>query len=271
MDLLLGQPKFDPSRLPSSFRSVRLLKNDPVNFQKFPYTNEDEAWKTYLENPLTAATKAMMRVNGDDDSVAALSFLYDYYMVCSLATMGEPHSNSVHGFASRPHSSTACDHSHPVAMFFLTPGPLHMLCPRPDTLRFPLAKSSSQLRVAASTLPHSFTEVGMGFLGSPILSLHWAPSATAIIVLDLSCRNLLFMHLFLHLPLGTELLGARHHVVIITESPAPPSACHTVLSEYWFPAPSTLTPPQHHPQPAISFLPLSLRSSQLPCQFHPPV
>ncbi|CAN0249184.1 unnamed protein product [Rangifer tarandus platyrhynchus] len=64
----------------SSFRSVRLLKNDPVNFQKFPYTNEDEAWKTYLENPLTAATKAMMRVNGDDDSVAALSFLYDYYM-----------------------------------------------------------------------------------------------------------------------------------------------------------------------------------------------
>uniref|UniRef100_A0A2K5KDY8 Grh/CP2 DB domain-containing protein n=1 Tax=Colobus angolensis palliatus TaxID=336983 RepID=A0A2K5KDY8_COLAP len=62
------------------FRSVRLLKNDPVNLQKFPYTSEDEAWKTYLENPLTAATKAMMRVNGDDDSVAALSFLYDYYM-----------------------------------------------------------------------------------------------------------------------------------------------------------------------------------------------
>uniref|UniRef100_H0VD92 Grainyhead like transcription factor 3 n=1 Tax=Cavia porcellus TaxID=10141 RepID=H0VD92_CAVPO len=62
------------------FRSVRLLKNDPVNFQKFPYANEDEAWKTYLENPLTAATKAMMRVNGDDESVAALSFLYDYYM-----------------------------------------------------------------------------------------------------------------------------------------------------------------------------------------------
>uniref|UniRef100_A0A2I3GR40 Grainyhead like transcription factor 3 n=1 Tax=Nomascus leucogenys TaxID=61853 RepID=A0A2I3GR40_NOMLE len=62
------------------FRSVRLLKNDPVNLQKFSYTSEDEAWKTYLENPLTAATKAMMRVNGDDDSVAALSFLYDYYM-----------------------------------------------------------------------------------------------------------------------------------------------------------------------------------------------
>lgn len=60
---------------------MRLLKNDPVSFQKFPYNNEDEAWKTYLENPLTAATKAIMRVNGDDESVAALSFLYDYYMV----------------------------------------------------------------------------------------------------------------------------------------------------------------------------------------------
>lgn len=59
------------------------MKNDTMNFQKFSYTNEDEAWKTYLENPLTAATKAMMRVNGDDDSVAALSLLYDYYMVCS--------------------------------------------------------------------------------------------------------------------------------------------------------------------------------------------
>uniref|UniRef100_A0A8D0HER3 Grainyhead like transcription factor 3 n=1 Tax=Sphenodon punctatus TaxID=8508 RepID=A0A8D0HER3_SPHPU len=52
-----------------------------MGFQKYSYSNEDEAWKTYLENPLTAATKAMMRVNGDDDSVAALSFLYDYYMV----------------------------------------------------------------------------------------------------------------------------------------------------------------------------------------------
>ncbi|XP_067389781.1 grainyhead-like protein 3 homolog [Emydura macquarii macquarii] len=63
------------------FRSVCLLKNDGMNFQKFSYTNEDEAWKSYLENPLTAATKAMMRVNGDDDGVAALSLLYDYYMV----------------------------------------------------------------------------------------------------------------------------------------------------------------------------------------------
>uniref|UniRef100_A0A8D2L3X9 Grainyhead like transcription factor 2 n=1 Tax=Varanus komodoensis TaxID=61221 RepID=A0A8D2L3X9_VARKO len=45
------------------------------------YTSEDEAWKSYLENPLTAATKAMMSINGDEDSAAALGLLYDYYKV----------------------------------------------------------------------------------------------------------------------------------------------------------------------------------------------
>uniref|UniRef100_H9GP62 Grh/CP2 DB domain-containing protein n=1 Tax=Anolis carolinensis TaxID=28377 RepID=H9GP62_ANOCA len=72
---------FNPIALLRSFRSVRLLKNDGMGFQKFSCMNEDEAWKTYLENPLTAATKAMMRVNGDDESVAALSLLCDYYMI----------------------------------------------------------------------------------------------------------------------------------------------------------------------------------------------
>lgn len=84
---------------------MRLLKNDPVSFQKFPYTNEDEAWKTYLENPLTAATKAMMRVNGDDDSVAALSFLYDYYMVRLPPRAVSPAAKSVS--AVRPQGSAA--------------------------------------------------------------------------------------------------------------------------------------------------------------------
>ena len=42
---------------------------------------EDEAWKSFLENPLTAATKAMMSINGDEDSAAALGLLYDYYKV----------------------------------------------------------------------------------------------------------------------------------------------------------------------------------------------
>uniref|UniRef100_A0A3B3WCP5 Uncharacterized protein n=1 Tax=Poecilia mexicana TaxID=48701 RepID=A0A3B3WCP5_9TELE len=45
------------------------------------FSSEDEAWKNYLENPLIAATKAMMSINGDEDSVAALGLLYDYYKV----------------------------------------------------------------------------------------------------------------------------------------------------------------------------------------------
>uniref|UniRef100_A0A3Q2YJP9 Grainyhead-like transcription factor 2b n=1 Tax=Hippocampus comes TaxID=109280 RepID=A0A3Q2YJP9_HIPCM len=45
------------------------------------YTSEDEAWRSYLENPLTAATKAMMSINGDEDSANALGLLYDYYKV----------------------------------------------------------------------------------------------------------------------------------------------------------------------------------------------
>uniref|UniRef100_A0A3B4BIV6 Grh/CP2 DB domain-containing protein n=1 Tax=Periophthalmus magnuspinnatus TaxID=409849 RepID=A0A3B4BIV6_9GOBI len=46
--------------------------------------SDDEAWKSYLENPLTAATKAMMSINGDDESAAALGILYDYYKVHTL-------------------------------------------------------------------------------------------------------------------------------------------------------------------------------------------
>lgn len=56
----------------SSFPSVRRA-----------YTSEDEAWRSYLENPLTAATKAMMSINGDEDSANALGLLYDYYKVRS--------------------------------------------------------------------------------------------------------------------------------------------------------------------------------------------
>uniref|UniRef100_H2ZM15 Grh/CP2 DB domain-containing protein n=1 Tax=Ciona savignyi TaxID=51511 RepID=H2ZM15_CIOSA len=45
------------------------------------YTSEDEAWRSYLENPLTAASTAMMSIHGDEDSAAALGILYDYYKV----------------------------------------------------------------------------------------------------------------------------------------------------------------------------------------------
>ncbi|XP_070984240.1 grainyhead-like protein 1 homolog isoform X7 [Oncorhynchus clarkii lewisi] len=62
-------------------RAVLVLQNEPSYGQRRPFTNEDEAWKSFLENPLTAATKAMMSINGDEDSAAALGLLYDYYKV----------------------------------------------------------------------------------------------------------------------------------------------------------------------------------------------
>uniref|UniRef100_W5LF26 Grainyhead-like transcription factor 1 n=1 Tax=Astyanax mexicanus TaxID=7994 RepID=W5LF26_ASTMX len=62
-------------------RAVLVLQNDPAYSQRRSFTSEDEAWKSFLENPLTAATKAMMSINGDEDSAAALGLLYDYYKV----------------------------------------------------------------------------------------------------------------------------------------------------------------------------------------------
>ncbi|XP_018079378.1 grainyhead-like protein 2 homolog isoform X2 [Xenopus laevis] len=62
-------------------RLVVLVPNDAVFNSRRAYTSEDEAWKSYLENPLTAATKAMMSINGDEESAAAIGLLYDYYKV----------------------------------------------------------------------------------------------------------------------------------------------------------------------------------------------
>ncbi|KAF6716353.1 Grainyhead-like-like protein 2 [Oryzias melastigma] len=67
--------------LDSSKRLVVLVPNELSMASRRVFNSEDEAWKSYLENPLTAATKAMMSINGDDDSAAALGLLYDYYKV----------------------------------------------------------------------------------------------------------------------------------------------------------------------------------------------
>ncbi|XP_073424311.1 grainyhead-like protein 1 homolog isoform X1 [Dendrobates tinctorius] len=78
-------------------RPVLVLQNDSLYQQRGGYNNsEDEAWKSFLQNPLTAATKAMMSLNGDEDSAAALGLLYDYYKVPR----------------DRRHSSTKQDHEH---------------------------------------------------------------------------------------------------------------------------------------------------------------
>lgn len=69
-----------------------VLQNDPAYSQRRAFTSEDEAWKSFLENPLTAATKAMMSINGDEDSAAALGLLYDYYKVGSVDSYLLTHS-----------------------------------------------------------------------------------------------------------------------------------------------------------------------------------
>ncbi|XP_076864451.1 grainyhead-like transcription factor 2b [Brachyhypopomus gauderio] len=65
----------------NSKRLVVVVPNESSFHGRRSYTSEDEAWRSYLENPLTAATKAMMSINGDEDSAAALGLLYEYYKV----------------------------------------------------------------------------------------------------------------------------------------------------------------------------------------------
>uniref|UniRef100_A0A3B4FB63 Grainyhead-like transcription factor 2a n=1 Tax=Pundamilia nyererei TaxID=303518 RepID=A0A3B4FB63_9CICH len=62
-------------------RLVVVVPNEVSVAHRKPLRSEDEAWKTFLENPLTEASKAMMNINGDEDSPAALGVLYDYYKV----------------------------------------------------------------------------------------------------------------------------------------------------------------------------------------------
>ncbi|XP_049440537.1 grainyhead-like protein 2 homolog [Epinephelus fuscoguttatus] len=64
-----------------SKRLLVVVPNEALVPSRRVFSSEDEAWRSYLENPLTAATKAMMSINGDEDSAAALGLLYDYYKV----------------------------------------------------------------------------------------------------------------------------------------------------------------------------------------------
>uniref|UniRef100_A0A8C4EB85 Grainyhead like transcription factor 2 n=1 Tax=Dicentrarchus labrax TaxID=13489 RepID=A0A8C4EB85_DICLA len=68
-------------QLDCSKRLVVVVPNEKLVPSRRVFSSEDEAWRSYLENPLTAATKAMMSINGDEDSAAALGLLYDYYKV----------------------------------------------------------------------------------------------------------------------------------------------------------------------------------------------
>ncbi|KAM9488909.1 grainyhead-like transcription factor 2a isoform 1-T2 [Clarias gariepinus] len=86
-----------------SKRLVVVVPNETSFLSRRVFTSEDEAWRAYLENPLTAATKAMMSINGDEDSVAALGLLYEYYKVpkekrlLSVAKFPEEEKRLCHG------------------------------------------------------------------------------------------------------------------------------------------------------------------------------
>uniref|UniRef100_A0A3P8SA33 Grh/CP2 DB domain-containing protein n=1 Tax=Amphiprion percula TaxID=161767 RepID=A0A3P8SA33_AMPPE len=54
-----------------SKRLVVVVPNEVSMPSRRVYSSEDEVWRSLLENPLTAATKAMMSINGDEDSAAA--------------------------------------------------------------------------------------------------------------------------------------------------------------------------------------------------------
>ncbi|XP_067098389.1 grainyhead-like protein 1 homolog [Osmerus mordax] len=63
-------------------RGGLVVQSDPsYDGQPQGFIEEDNAWRAFLENPLTVASKAMMSVNGDEDSANALGLLYDYYKV----------------------------------------------------------------------------------------------------------------------------------------------------------------------------------------------
>lgn len=57
-----------------------VVPNDTPVPERRVFSGEDEAWRNYLENPVTAATKAMMSINGHEDA-AVLGLLYDFYKV----------------------------------------------------------------------------------------------------------------------------------------------------------------------------------------------
>lgn len=120
--------QFYSSCLCSNKRLVALVPNDTSFNTRRAYTSEDEAWKSYLENPLTAATKAMMSINGDEDSAAALGLLYDYYKVGNSVIILPCCTSRDH---SKRHQKSQFSKTEVTASFFLSNvAIMHLFCYR---------------------------------------------------------------------------------------------------------------------------------------------
>ncbi|XP_029569770.1 grainyhead-like protein 1 homolog isoform X4 [Salmo trutta] len=148
-------------------RAVLVLQNEPSYGQRRPFTNEDEAWKSFLENPLTAATKAMMSINGDEDSAAALGLLYDYYKVPrekrtisqtktdSLGSDVDPNKRYMHLMAPLQEASMASAESR----IQVLKGPFNILLPNQlhgqDNKRgVPFPSPDTTVTVSIATVPN---------------------------------------------------------------------------------------------------------------------
>ena len=72
-----------------------MVHSDPsYDGQPQGFIEEDNDWRAFMENPLTVASKAMMSVNGDEDSANALGLLYDYYKVPRPSSLSLSHGGS---------------------------------------------------------------------------------------------------------------------------------------------------------------------------------
>ncbi|XP_034078162.1 grainyhead-like protein 1 homolog isoform X1 [Gymnodraco acuticeps] len=151
-------------------RAVLVLQNEPgYGGQRRSFTTEDEAWKSFLENPLTAATKAMMSINGDEDSAAALGLLYDYYKVPRekrTITQSKPEAlvcdvdpnkrHQIHaGHSIAPHHEGVMENRIQVLK-----GPFNVLQLAPDKRsQFPSPDTTVTVSVAVPNFPSVKTEV----------------------------------------------------------------------------------------------------------------
>uniref|UniRef100_A0A3Q0T9A5 Grainyhead-like transcription factor 1 n=1 Tax=Amphilophus citrinellus TaxID=61819 RepID=A0A3Q0T9A5_AMPCI len=125
-------------------RAVLVLQNEPgYGGQRRSFTTEDEAWKSFLENPLTAATKAMMSINGDEDSAAALGLLYDYYKVS-----GKPQHQIQPGHSLVPLQETGMENRIQVLK-----APFNLLQLAPDK-RAHFSSPDTTVTVSIATVPN---------------------------------------------------------------------------------------------------------------------
>ncbi|XP_030201428.1 grainyhead-like protein 1 homolog [Gadus morhua] len=60
---------------------VTLTANQSYEGVSCGYQDDDDVWRAFLESPLTAASKAMMSVNGDEEATGALGMLYECYKI----------------------------------------------------------------------------------------------------------------------------------------------------------------------------------------------